>query len=92
MNVGGNAIIRAYCYSRESRRRPMATNSIRVRAKSYQALKEMAAAAGQSLQDVLDQTIKRQQRQLYMEGVAADYAALARNPKALVDFKKEAAL
>jgi hypothetical protein len=67
----------------------MAATTIRIREKSHKALKEIAAKTGQSLQDALDQAIERQQRLLYLEGVKADYAALAQNPKAFADFKKE---
>jgi len=51
--------------------------TIRIRAKSLQALKEMAAMTGRPLQDVLDHVIEQQQRRLYLEGLKADYAALA---------------
>jgi hypothetical protein len=63
--------------------------TIRIREKSLQALKEMAALTGQSLQDALDQAIEERRRKLYLEGVNADYAALKRNPKQWANFKKE---
>lgn len=70
----------------------MAATTIRIREKSHRALKEMAARTGQSVQDVLDQAIERQERLLYLEGVNADYAALAQDPKAFADFKREVEL
>jgi hypothetical protein len=66
--------------------------TIRIREKSHQALKEMAALTGQSLQDALDQAIEERRRKLYLEGVNADYAALKRNPKQWAEFKKEMAV
>jgi hypothetical protein len=69
----------------------MATTMIRIRPASRQALKEMAALTGQSMQDVLDQAIEERRRKLYLDGLNADYAALKRNPKAWADFNKEMA-
>ena len=40
----------------------MAATTIRIREKSHQALKEMAALTGRSLQDTLDRAIEQQQR------------------------------
>ena len=70
----------------------MAATTIRIRKASHQALKQMAAMTGRSLQDVLDEALQQEQRRLYLEGLKADYEALAKDPKALADFKKEAAL
>jgi hypothetical protein len=70
----------------------MSATTIRIRAKSHQALKEIVAITGQSLQDELDQAIEQRRRALYLEGVKADYAALAQDPKAMAEFQKEAAL
>ena len=67
----------------------MASTMIRIRPQSHQALKEMAAVTGQSLQDVLEQAIEDRRRKLYLDGVEADYAALKRDPKAWADFRKE---
>jgi len=55
----------------------MPASTIRIRPKSHQILKEMAALTGQSLQDVLDQAIEDRRRKLYLEGLKADYAALS---------------
>jgi hypothetical protein len=69
----------------------MAATTIRIRSASHQALKEMAAITGQSLQDELDQAVEERRRRLYLEGLNADYAALRKNPKELRDFRNEVA-
>lgn len=70
----------------------MASTMIRIRPQSHRALKKMAAASGQSLQDVLDRAIEEHERKLYLDGVEADYAALKRDPKAWAEFQKEIAI
>ena len=67
----------------------MGATTIRIRPESHQALKEMAAMTGKSLQDILDEAVEDRRRRLYLEGAADDYAALQQNPKAWSDFKKE---
>ena len=54
----------------------MPAATIRIRPSSHRALKEMASATGQSLQDVLDEAIEDRRRRLYLEGLNSDYAAL----------------
>jgi hypothetical protein len=70
----------------------MSASTIRIRAASHQALKEMAAITGRPLQEELDQAIEQRRRTLYLEGVKADYEALKRDPKAMAEFEKEVAL
>jgi hypothetical protein len=70
----------------------MSATTIRIRAASHQALKEIAAITGRPLQDELDQAIEQRRRALYLEGLKADYAALQHDPKALAHFHKEVAL
>ena len=70
----------------------MPSATIRIRPKSHQALKELAAATGKSLQDALDEAIEEQQRKLYFEATNAAYAALKRDPKAWAEFQKEIAI
>ena len=69
----------------------MKATTIRIRPKTHQALKEMAAMTGQSLQDLLEQAVEERRRKLYLEGLNADYAALRRNPEPFADFNKELA-
>ena len=69
----------------------MAATTIRIRSSSHQALKEIAAITGLSLQDELEQAVEDRRRRLYLEGANADYAALAADPKALAEFKAEVA-
>jgi hypothetical protein len=70
----------------------MSATTIRIRPASHQALKEMAAMTGRSLQDELDRAIEERRRTLYLEGLKADYAALQRDPKAIAEYQKELAL
>jgi hypothetical protein len=63
--------------------------TIRIKARSHQALKEIAALTGRSVQEELDQAIEERRRRLYLEGLNQDYAALAADPKALADFRRE---
>ena len=67
----------------------MKATTVRIRQTSHQALKEIAATTGQSLQDALEQAIEERRRRVYLEGAAADYAALKRDPKAWADYRKE---
>jgi hypothetical protein len=69
----------------------MPATTIRIRPAAHQALKEMAALTGRSLQDELDQAVEEHRRRFYLEGLNADYAALRRSPRELRDFKKEMA-
>lgn len=70
----------------------MPAATIRIRPESHKALKAIAAMTGHSLQDELDRAIEQRRRSLYLEGLSADYAALAENPKAMKEFQKEIAL
>jgi len=67
----------------------MPATTIRIRAASHEALKELAAMTGQSLQDELDQAVEQRRRTVYLEGLKADYAALQQDPKADAEFRKE---
>ncbi len=67
----------------------MKATTVRLRATSHRALKEMAAMTGQSLQDALEQAIEERRRRIYLEGLNADYAALKKNPKLNAEFEKE---
>jgi hypothetical protein len=67
----------------------MPATTIRIRAASHEALKEIVAITGRSLQDELDDAIELRRRMLYLEGLKADYAALAKDPRAMAEFKKE---
>lgn len=68
------------------------TTTIRLRAQSHRALKEIADSTGQSLQQALDRAIEDLRRKLYLEGLNADYAALRENPKAWQEHQEELAL
>jgi len=68
----------------------MTASTIRIRPKSHQLLKEMAALTGQSLQDVLDQAIEDRRRRLYLEGLKADYQALTARDRAELEKENSA--
>jgi predicted transcriptional regulator len=70
----------------------MPATTIRIRSASHQALKELAAMTGRSLQDELDQAVEQRRRAVYLEGLKADYAAMRQDPKANAEFQKEVAL
>jgi hypothetical protein len=70
----------------------MSATTIRIRAASHQALKEIAAMTGRPLQDELDRAIEQRRRALYLEGVKADYEALNQDPKGMAEFQKEIAM
>lgn len=67
----------------------MSTITIRLRPGAHEALKEIANATGQSLQDTLDRAIEDLKRKVYLEGLNADYAALRQDPAAWAEFQKE---
>lgn len=65
--------------------------TIRLRANSHRALKEIAHLTGESLQDALDRAIEDLRRKLYLEGLNEDYAAMKEDPKAWQELKNESA-
>jgi hypothetical protein len=69
----------------------MGMTTIRIQPDSHKALKEIAAITGETMQEALARAIQDRRRRLYLEGTSADYARLAKDPKAMAEFKKEAA-
>lgn len=67
----------------------MSSATIRIRAKSHAALKEIAQVTGESMQDALERAIEERRRVVYLRGLAAEYAALRADPKASAEFDKE---
>jgi hypothetical protein len=63
--------------------------TIRLQPKTHKALKETAGLTGESMQEALDKAVEERRRRVYLEGLAADYAKLRKNPKASADFDKE---
>lgn len=66
--------------------------TIRLRPGTHKALKETAAATGETLQDALDKAVEERRRRVYLEGLNADYAALRRDKKASAEFDAENAV
>jgi len=67
------------------------STTIRLRADSHRALKEIASLTGESLQDALNRAIEDLRRKVYLEGLNEDYAALKEDSKAWQEFKNESA-
>jgi hypothetical protein len=70
----------------------MTTTTVRLRAASHKALKEISEITGQSLQDALDRAIEDLRRKVYLEGLSADYAALRADPKAWQAHQQESSV
>jgi hypothetical protein len=47
---------------------------------------------GRSVEEELDRAIEERRRQVYLDGLNADYAALNADVRTLADFKKDGAL
>ena len=54
-------------------------NVVRIRSRTYLALREIAERTGQSMQDVLDQAVEALRRRVMLEEANVAYAALRRN-------------
>ena len=70
----------------------MATSTIRLRPETREALKEIAAATGSTLQDALATAVAEHRRRVYLEGLNADYANLRKDPEGWADFQEENAV
>ena len=60
----------------------MASATIKIDAETYAKLKEAAAEAGEPMIEVLAKAIESYRRQIFVEGLNADFAALRANPEA----------
>jgi hypothetical protein len=66
--------------------------TVRIDVKSHQALRELAAQTGETLQAVLSRAIEEYQRKRFWEQANADYAALRNDPEAWQEELEERAL
>ena len=60
----------------------MSTPAICISEASHRILKELAEQTGQPMTDVLDKALDAYRRQVFFEGLKADYAALRSDPEA----------
>lgn len=67
----------------------MATTTIQIGEGAHAALKQIAAATGQSLQEAVEQAIRDRRKQLYLAGLAADYASLRADAQESAQFDEE---
>jgi len=60
----------------------MASTTVRVTAHTHAVLRELAAATGEPLQQVLEEAVERYRRERFFADLHAAYARLARDPTA----------
>lgn len=70
----------------------MATQMVRISAGAHRVLGELAERSGESMQAVLDKALEAYRRQCFLEGLAADFAALRSDPEAWKEELEERAV
>ncbi len=60
----------------------MPSTLVRVSARTHEALRELAAQSGETMQAILDKAVEDYQRQRFFDELNAGYAALRADPKA----------
>lgn len=70
----------------------MASATVRISEEAREALREISAESGESMQAILDRAIEAYRRKRFFEQLNADYAALRANPEAWAEYQKELAL
>lgn len=70
----------------------MASLTVRIGGTAHQTLQDLARQMGVSMQSVLEKAIMEYQRQCFLEGLHADFAALRNNPKAWQEEQEERAV
>lgn len=63
----------------------MSNPTVRISAASHKALRELAEQSGESMQSLLDKAVADYRRKKFLEGLAADYAALRSDSEAWAD-------
>ncbi len=63
----------------------MSTVTVRVRKETRDALRELSSHTGRSMPEILDQAVEEFRRQSFLQGLAADFAALKSDPAAWRD-------
>lgn len=70
----------------------MASLTVRISRTSHQLLQDLAARSGRTMQAVLDDALEAYRRQCFLEGLAADFAALRADPAAWAEEESERAV
>ena len=60
----------------------MSTMTVRIQEDTHRSLKELARQTGEAMSDNLAAAIEEYRRQLFLKGLADDFAALRRDPAA----------
>jgi len=60
----------------------MASLTVRISPEAHRSLKELSDLTGQPMPAVLDKAIEAYRRRQFLEGLAQDFSALRRDPKA----------
>jgi hypothetical protein len=68
------------------------TAMVRVDEKVYAALREIADAEHRSIGQVIEEAVRRYQRERFWQGVHEDFGRLRENPVALHDYQEEIAV
>ena len=66
----------------------MAT-AVRIKPQRHKALKQILQVTGRPMREELERAIEERRRRVYLDGLAADFAALPNNPKAWQEMKNE---
>ena len=69
----------------------MSTATVRIRQDTHRTLREIASRTGRSLPDILEEAVETLRRQSFLEGLAADFAALRKDSEAWHDELEERA-
>jgi predicted transcriptional regulator len=60
----------------------MSTMTVRIHEDTHRSLKDLAQQTGEAMADILATAIEEYRRQHFLKGLAADFAALRRDPAA----------
>lgn len=60
----------------------MANATVHIKPETHAKLKELAEQSGEPVPAVLEKAVEAYRRQVFLEGLAEDFAALRRDPKA----------
>lgn len=70
----------------------MASLTVRISSDAHRLLGELAQKSGESMQSVLDKALEAYRRKCFLEGLAADFAALRADPVAWKEELEERAI
>lgn len=70
----------------------MASDTVRIRPETHRKLKELAAAYGQPMPDILDRAVEMLRRQAFLEANNEAFARLRADPKAWAEELEERAV